>query len=65
MDDALLVRGFEGVGDLPRDGQRVVHRQRLAGDAFGERLALDQLHHQGARPCRSPRGRESRRCAGG
>ena len=30
MDDALLVRRFEGVGDLPRDGERVVHRQRLA-----------------------------------
>ena len=27
MDDALLVRGFERVGDLPRDRQRLVERQ--------------------------------------
>ena len=24
MHDAALVRGFDGVGDLPRDGQRLV-----------------------------------------
>ena len=27
MDDALLVRGFERVGDLPRDRQRVGERR--------------------------------------
>ena len=48
MDDALLVRGFERVGDLPRDRERLVCRHRLAGNALGERLALDQLHHEGA-----------------
>ena len=26
MNDALLVRGFEGFGDLPRDRQRLVQR---------------------------------------
>ena len=28
MDDALLVRGFERLGDLPRDRQRLVERRR-------------------------------------
>ena len=37
MDDALLVRRFERVGDLPRDGQRLVERDRPARDALGER----------------------------
>ena len=27
MDDALLVRGFEGLGNLPCDGQRLVYRK--------------------------------------
>ena len=27
MDDALVVRGFERVGDLPRDRQRLVDRR--------------------------------------
>ena len=36
MDDALLVRRLERVGDLPRDRQRVVDRQRPRGDALGE-----------------------------
>ena len=27
MDDALFVRRFERVGDLPRDRQRLVERQ--------------------------------------
>ena len=30
MDDALLVRGFERLGDLPRDRQRLVERNRPA-----------------------------------
>ena len=40
MDDALLVRGFERLGDLPRDRQRFVERQRPARDALGERRRL-------------------------
>ena len=46
MDDALLVRGFERVGDLAGDalsasssGERALRR------SLGER-PLDQLHHQ-------------------
>ena len=30
VDDALLVRGFERLGDLPRDRQRLVERDRAA-----------------------------------
>ena len=34
VDDALLVRGFERFGDLSRDRQRVVERDRPARDAL-------------------------------
>ena len=34
MDDALLVRRFERLGDLPGDGQRFVDRDRPARDAL-------------------------------
>ena len=37
MDDALLVRRLERLGDLPRDRQRLVERDRAARDAIGER----------------------------
>ena len=52
MDDALLVRGFERLGDLPRDRQRLVERNRPPRDAVGERRSLDELHHErgGRRP---------------
>ena len=46
MDDALLVRGFERFGDLLRDRQRLVERDRALRDAVGERRPFDQLHHQ-------------------
>ena len=32
MDDPLLVRGFQRLGDLPRDRQRFVERDRAARD---------------------------------
>ena len=51
MDDALLVRGFQRLGDLLRDRQRVGERDRAARDVRGQILALDELHDQGAR-CR-------------
>ena len=38
------VRLVERVGDLHRDVEAVGHRQRPAGDARGEQLALDVLH---------------------
>ena len=46
MDDALLVRRFEGLGDLSRDRQRLGDRDRPARDALREIVALDELHHQ-------------------
>ena len=49
MDDALLVRGFEGFGDLLRDRKRLIDRNRPLRDAVGQRRPLDQLHHQRAR----------------
>ena len=36
MDDAVLVRGFERFGDLPRDRQRLVERNRPARDPLRE-----------------------------
>ena len=37
MDDALLVRGLERVGDLPGDRQRLGQRHRSARDAIADR----------------------------
>ena len=47
MDDALLVRRFERVGDLSGDGQRLGQRDGAARDVRGEILAFDEFHHQG------------------
>ncbi len=46
MDDALLVRGFERLGDLRRDRQRLVDRDRPARDPLRQVLPLDQFHHE-------------------
>jgi hypothetical protein len=43
---ARAVRGIERVGDLGADPQHVGRGERPAEDALGERLAIDQLHHQ-------------------
>jgi hypothetical protein len=40
------VGGFEGVGDLFRDGEGFVEWDRAFGDAVGQSWAIDQLHHQ-------------------
>jgi hypothetical protein len=50
MNDALLVRGFERLGNLMRNHQRVVDRDWPAGDAVGQRLAVDQFQYQRPRP---------------
>ena len=47
MDDALLVRRLERLGDLPREGKRVGKRHRAAGDQRREVVALHELHRQG------------------
>ena len=46
MDDAQLVRGFQGLRDLLRDRQRVGQRDGPMRDALRERLPLDQFEHQ-------------------
>ena len=46
VDDPLLVCGFEGFRDLPRDRQRIVDGNRPLRDAIGERGPLDQLQHE-------------------
>jgi hypothetical protein len=46
MDDALGVRRGQRGGDLPRQAQRVAHRQRPAGQPRVERLAVQELHDQ-------------------
>jgi hypothetical protein len=46
MHNPTLVGVFERFGDLPRDEQGFGKRYRAPGDAFGQRRALDQLHHQ-------------------
>ena len=49
MDHSLFVRGLERLGDLPGDGKHVAHGTGPARDAFGQRLAFDQLHDDGRR----------------
>ena len=55
MNDALLVRRFQRLGDLPRDGQRLVEWNRPACDAVGERRPVDQLQDQRGAPFDSSR----------
>jgi hypothetical protein len=45
MDNAVLVRGVERVGDLTREGKGLRDGQRYA-ESFGQRVALDELEHQ-------------------
>ena len=46
MDDARFVRGVEGIGELPRDVQRLRDRERPRGEPSGQGVALDELEHQ-------------------
>ena len=51
MDDALLVGGFEGFGNLARNRQGVGRWQAGAGlQPLGERLPLDDFEHQCVNP---------------
>ena len=63
VDDALLVRRFERVRDLPRYSHASFERYRPARDAVSQRLAVDQLEHQGLHTIGMLRVRKSRRCA--
>jgi len=46
VNDALLVRRLERLGDLFRDGERLVNRDGAMREAVGQRQALDELHDQ-------------------
>ena len=48
MDDAFLVRRLERVGDLSRDARAPRRAAAARRDPFRQRLALDQLQHEGA-----------------
>ena len=47
VDDPLLVRGFERLRDLLRDGQGFVERHGSARDALRQIVAFDEFHHEG------------------
>ena len=47
MDDAEGVRAFEGIGNLPCMGNRLLYRQRSLRDAVGQRRPLYQFHDKG------------------
>ena len=46
VDDAVLVRRLERLGNLPGDRQRLVEGHGAARDPRAQILALHQLHHQ-------------------
>ncbi len=48
MHDPLLVGRLERLGDLARDGERLLHRQGARLEPLGKRRPLDQLHDQAA-----------------
>ena len=50
MDNTGLMRGFQRFGNLLRDWQRLIHRDRPLRDPVGERRSLDQLQHERPRP---------------
>ena len=47
MDNALLVRRREGLGDLPGNRERLVERNGSTRDALRQILALDAFEHRG------------------
>jgi hypothetical protein len=51
VDDALLVRGVERVGDLPRKRERFAQQDGAGCEPIGECRAMDQL--QDERPART------------
>ena len=54
VDDALLVRRFERLGDLFRDRQRFIEWNWPLRDPIGERRPLDQLQDERTPSSSSP-----------
>ena len=46
MDHPGPVRGVERRADFAPDAKDLVERERPAGDPLGERLAVEELHHE-------------------
>jgi len=46
VNDPAIVRSLESFGDLLRDGQGLVQRNRTLNDPIGQRRPLDQLEDQ-------------------
>ncbi len=46
MNHALPVGGVESPGDVAGERDRPIHRNGTALQTFGERLSLEQLHHE-------------------
>ena len=65
VDDALLVRHLERLGDLRRDAQRVGDGERPGRKALRERFAGDELHDDVACLRRPARRRRSPRSSDG
>ena len=56
MDDPLLVRRVERIGQLSRHGHGLAHRQGAALEAIGQRAAGDELEDQKSLRARSVAG---------
>ena len=48
MDHALFVGGLEGIGNLLRDRQRFIKRNRPSGNSISEGWPVDQFHDERA-----------------
>ena len=46
MDDSVLVRGLQRLGDLRRDRQRLVERHRARRNSIRERRPFHELQHE-------------------
>ena len=53
MNDALLVRRVERLGNLTRERKRLVDRNRPRLDSVRQRGPLDEFHHQSGRLTRA------------
>ena len=45
MDDSFRVGGFESVGDLNREREKIIGVERFAADAVLQRHAIEIFHH--------------------
>ena len=52
MDDALLVRFFQGLGDLPGHGDGLIDGNRAAAQPLRQVVAGHEFHHQAHRSIR-------------